>query len=112
QKRTLALLGTLAVTGLLLDWRLTVGFCVAVANAVFLAAVSFKLVTCLVGLVRGPRAAYSQAARDDRRLPAYTVLVPVYREANVIGSLMRNLGAIDYPAEKLEILVLLESGDV
>jgi cellulose synthase/poly-beta-1,6-N-acetylglucosamine synthase-like glycosyltransferase len=112
QKRLLALLGALAAAGLVLDWRLTVGFCVAAANAVFLAAVSFKLVTCLVGCLRGPRAAFSQAAGDDRQLPAYTVLVPVYREANVIGSLMRNLGAIDYPAEKLEILVLLESDDV
>ena len=48
---------------------------------------------------------------DDRALPSYTVLVPVYREANVIGSLMRNLAALDYPAEKLEVLVLLESDD-
>ena len=44
-------------------------------------------------------------------LPRYTVLVPVYHEANVIGELMGNLGALDYPAEKLEILVLLESDD-
>lgn len=112
QKRTVAAVAALAAVGLVLDWRLTVGVVVAAANLVFLGAVSFKLLTCLVGSLCRPRAAFSEAARNDRDLPAYTVLVPVYREANVIGSLMRNLGALDYPAEKLEILVLLESDDV
>ena len=67
-----------------------------------------------------PASSASASARARRRptpsattvaLPRYTVLVPVYREANVIGELMRNLGALDYPAEKLEVLVLLESDD-
>ncbi|WP_420525747.1 hypothetical protein, partial [Klebsiella pneumoniae] len=44
-------------------------------------------------------------------LPTYTVLVPVYREANVVGLLMRNLAGLDYPKEKLEILVLMEEDD-
>src|SRR5579884_2575875 len=69
QRGALAALGAIAAVGLLLDWRLTIGLCVAVANGVFLAAVAFKLLTCLVGSVRGPRATYSQAVRDDRRLP-------------------------------------------
>jgi cellulose synthase/poly-beta-1,6-N-acetylglucosamine synthase-like glycosyltransferase len=39
------------------------------------------------------------------------VLVPVHREANMIGELFEHLGRLDYPAEKLELLVLLESDD-
>src|SRR4029077_17377940 len=104
-----------AVAGTVLDWQFTLSLLVALANAAFLGAVGFKLVACLVGAVAGPsdswKALHAEAERDDRRLPDYTVLVPVYREANVIGGLMRNLAALDYPSEKLEILVLLEADD-
>jgi len=51
------------------------------------------------------------AALDPRELPTYTVLVPVYKEANVVADLIANLGALDYPREKLEILLLLEEND-
>ena len=111
QKRVAAAAGLLLVLGLLAQWQLTLAIVVAGANLVFLAAVAFKLVACLVGVSTGARAMPSGLVRDDRLLPRYTVLVPVYREANVIGELMDNLGNLDYPAEKLEILVLLESDD-
>jgi cellulose synthase/poly-beta-1,6-N-acetylglucosamine synthase-like glycosyltransferase len=111
QKRCVLVDGIVMVLGLLVQWQVTVGLLVAAANLTFLATVAFKLVACLVGVASGARVTDTAAERDDRRLPLYTVLVPVYREANVIAELMRNLGAIDYPAEKLEVLVLLESDD-
>jgi cellulose synthase/poly-beta-1,6-N-acetylglucosamine synthase-like glycosyltransferase len=97
--------------GMVLNWQYTASVLVAGANVTFLCAVSFKLVACLVGAIAGPRKADDEVERDDRRLPHYTVLVPAYKEANVIGGLMANLAALDYPVEKLEILVLLESDD-
>jgi glycosyltransferase XagB len=111
QKRCVFAASLLTLIGLLVQWQLTVAVIVAAANVTFLAAVSFKLVACLVGVVFGARVTDASPERDDRRLPRYTVLVPVYHEANVIGELMGNLGALDYPAEKLEVLVLLESDD-
>ena len=111
QKRTVGIAGALMALGLLWQWQLTVALLIAAANVVFLAAVLFKLVACLVGVLNGARVTTAPAERDDTRLPRYTVLVPVYREANVIGELMGNLGGLDYPAEKLEVLVLLESDD-
>ena len=50
-------------------------------------------------------------ARPPATCPTYTVLVPVYKEANVVADLIDNLGALDYPREKLEILLLLEEDD-
>jgi len=111
QKRSVLVACILFVIGLVVQWQLAVGLLVLAANVTFIAAVAFKLLACLVGVGCGARASAADAERDDRRLPRYTVLVPVYREANVIGELMKNLGAIDYPAEKLEVLVLLESDD-
>lgn len=44
-------------------------------------------------------------------LPSYTVLVPLYREERVVADLVRNLARMDYPASKLQILLLLEADD-
>jgi len=48
----------------------------------------------------------------DRLLPVYTVLVPLYREANVLPGLVRSLQALDYPPAKLEIFLILEADDL
>ena len=51
------------------------------------------------------------AADPDWLLPVYTVLVPLVREANVLPDLVRSLRALDYPAAKLEIFLVLEATD-
>lgn len=43
--------------------------------------------------------------------PRYTVLVPVYKEANVMSSLIAHLARLDYPKEKLEIFIICEADD-
>ncbi|MHA1547294.1 MAG: glycosyltransferase [Alphaproteobacteria bacterium] len=47
----------------------------------------------------------------DPDLPVYTVLVPMFREAGVVDQLTRALMALDYPAAKLDIKLILESED-
>ena len=44
-------------------------------------------------------------------LPLYSILVPMYREANVLPSLIRALSALDYPHDRLDIKLLLEADD-
>jgi glycosyltransferase XagB len=51
------------------------------------------------------------AAIDERDLPVYTILVPLYREAEVLPRLVANLDALDYPRAKLEVLLLAEEDD-
>ena len=51
------------------------------------------------------------AAIDERDLPVYTILVPLYREAEVLPRLVANLDALDYPRSKLEVLLLAEEDD-
>ena len=43
--------------------------------------------------------------------PFYTVLVPLYREAHMVETLMTGLSSLDYPAERLEILMICEEID-
>jgi glycosyltransferase XagB len=49
---------------------------------------------------------------DDRDLPIYTILVPVYKEAEVLPDLLEALGKLDYPTTKLDIQVLMEQDDL
>jgi cellulose synthase/poly-beta-1,6-N-acetylglucosamine synthase-like glycosyltransferase len=51
------------------------------------------------------------AALDDRQLPVYTILVPLYREAEVLPRLVRAIAAMDYPKPKLDVKLLLEEDD-
>jgi cellulose synthase/poly-beta-1,6-N-acetylglucosamine synthase-like glycosyltransferase len=80
----------------------------------FFISVLFKFIVCMVGARYEHAESVTPAdiaALEDTELPLYTVLVPAYHEANVVGSLVANLARLDYPADKLEILLLLEADD-
>ncbi len=51
------------------------------------------------------------AALDERSLPIYTILVPLYREANVVHKLVRAIARLDYPRSKLDIKLIVEEDD-
>jgi len=50
-------------------------------------------------------------AEPDHRLPTYTVLVPAYHEAEVVKQLVANLRLLEYPVDRLEVLLLVEEDD-
>ena len=51
------------------------------------------------------------AALTERDLPIYTVLVPLYREAEVLPTLVAAIADLDYPKAKLDVKLLLEEDD-
>ena len=51
------------------------------------------------------------ACLPEAELPTYTILVPLYREALVLPRLVQFLSQLDYPAEKLDIQLLMEADD-
>jgi len=48
---------------------------------------------------------------DERELPVYTILVPMYKESKVIPTLMKNIERLDYPKAKLDVRLLIEEDD-
>lgn len=88
-------------------------FCMAVVNIFYLVAIAFKLLLSLAGSA-GEYHEISDgevAQLDEKLLPIYTILVPVYNEPEVVPILMQSLNQLDYPHEKLDVLLLLEVGD-
>ena len=50
-------------------------------------------------------------AVPDDELPVYTVLLPVYHEPAIVQNLLRGIGNLNYPADRLEVLLLTEEDD-
>nr|WP_246628009.1 glycosyltransferase family 2 protein [Paenibacillus oenotherae] len=74
----------------------------------------FKFTVILVGSRRGAQFRYTPeeiAQIDERELPVYTILVPMYREAQVVPHLLHNLERLDYPKAKLDVRLLIEEDD-
>ncbi|ADT97279.1 glycosyltransferase [Mycolicibacterium gilvum] len=53
----------------------------------------------------------ARAVPDDQ-LPVYTVLLPVYNEPSIVHNLIAGVGRLEYPKDKLEILLLVEEDDI
>lgn len=52
------------------------------------------------------------AGLDERTLPVYTILVPLYKEAGILPRLVRDLNALDYPRTRLDVKLLCEEDDL
>ncbi|OMC38860.1 N-acetylglucosaminyltransferase [Mycobacterium sp. GA-1841] len=51
------------------------------------------------------------SAIPDEELPPYTILVPAYNEPEVVADLISAMDALDYPRDRLQVLLLLEADD-
>jgi cellulose synthase/poly-beta-1,6-N-acetylglucosamine synthase-like glycosyltransferase len=102
---------------LLLLWRvpLQLGITLAAACTLFYATFSFYrgylIYWALSHDLEVPISAEELARLDPASLPPYTVLVPLYREASVLPTLVAGLARLDYPPEKLDVKLLLEADD-
>jgi glycosyltransferase XagB len=86
----------------------------AIIVAFFTAANLFKLWLVRHSLDQSYALQVSQDdidAVDDRDLPVYTVLIPLYHEAEMITQLLSGISQIDYPRDKLDVKILLEEDD-
>lgn len=102
------------VIGLVANAAATAIALVAVATALYAAATLFRVRTFTLALGKGSDIVVEQTealAIWDRSLPMYTVLVPAFREPQVIGALIANLDRLDYPRDRLDIKLLLEDDD-
>ncbi|WP_457108519.1 glycosyltransferase family 2 protein [Methylobacterium sp. P5_C11] len=79
-----------------------------VGQILFLAMAGLRIAALAIA---APVAAEAPTALADADLPVYTILVPLHREAAVVPDLLRALSALDYPAAKLDIKLLLEADD-
>lgn len=81
----------------------------ALGFAVFTALVAWRIALLLVATT--PGFARPITPRADAQLPIYTVFVPLFREAAAVPGLAEAMGKLNWPAAKLDLIILSETGD-
>jgi glycosyltransferase XagB len=79
----------------------------------YAAPILFKFVMAIYGKLKqpGPDTAELNRQYNERDLPVYTILIAAYKEKEVIGNLIRSIKKLDYPEDKLDIILLMEEND-
>jgi cellulose synthase/poly-beta-1,6-N-acetylglucosamine synthase-like glycosyltransferase len=83
-------------------------------SCIYLIDVCFNLFLVFKTLQRVPELSFTQKeimAIEENRLPVYSILCPLYKEANMLPQFIEGLEKLDYPKEKLDVIILLESDD-
>ena len=80
-----------------------------VAQIFYVATLYFKVML----FVKGGRYIFPEPTpiESEHQLPIYTVLVPVYKEAQSLPRLFAALDALDYPKSKLDVKLIMEEDD-
>jgi cellulose synthase/poly-beta-1,6-N-acetylglucosamine synthase-like glycosyltransferase len=114
-QRRAFLVGTIALLGPLVLWPLpTLTVLFAVATMLYIGAFAYRM-RLFWSSLRNPavvRVSDANArAIPDAELPTYTILIPAYREPEVIARLLAEIDRLEYPRNKLEVKLLLEPDD-
>ncbi|HTO78670.1 MAG TPA: glycosyltransferase, partial [Methylocystis sp.] len=75
--------------------------------ALFAGAVTIRIFACRASLSLDEK----DAEIADDRLPLYTVVIALYREACVAPQIARAIDRLDYPRAKLEVIFVVEEND-
>ncbi|WP_431237667.1 glycosyltransferase [Mycolicibacterium aichiense] len=96
------------------NWSDTLAVLVTIATVYFLLSTVDRAYLVFRGLQGGRRVRVTQEQAysiPDEDLPVYTVLLPAYREPDIVATLLDGVSRIDYPADKLDVYLILEEDD-
>lgn len=100
--------------GLIIDWHLTLVVIVALLTLLYFSDLLFNLYLMYRSFYQDPEIKIDEkafASISDEAWPCYTILCPLYNEPEVISQFVSAIDKLDYPKEKLQVLLLLEKDD-
>ncbi|TNJ66833.1 glycosyltransferase [Paenibacillus hemerocallicola] len=117
-KPQLTVLGALGLVFLIflgLDWLHTLIVVNIAVQLFYFSMTLFKFLIIMYGTRENAQIRFTPdeiEQIDERTLPIYTILVPMYKESEVIPHLLENIESLDYPKAKLDVRLLIEEDDV
>jgi cellulose synthase/poly-beta-1,6-N-acetylglucosamine synthase-like glycosyltransferase len=111
QAQLFFLIGLAGAVALLMWPRTTLAVLAGCLAGAYLANILFRAVLVWLGAEETFGEPAAPAPVADHDLPLYTILVPLYLEANVLPALAGALRALDYPPEKLDVKLVVEADD-
>ncbi len=100
--------------GLYTNYMYTLIGLIAFLTAIYFADVIFSVFVISKSLYFPPELAFSDAqlaSINDKTLPVYTILCPLYKESEVLPHFIEAINNIDWPKNKLDVILLLEEDD-
>ena len=114
QKLVAAIIGVLGLICFVI-WPLNTFIAFNIAASLFyLTSSAYKILLArhsFLNEIVTPTTPEEVAALDDARLPVFTILMPMYREAAIVHTLVESIAKLDYPRHKLDVKLLLEEDD-
>ena len=112
QRKAVICAAAVVILGLALAPRVTGIICISAATAVYTAVIAVRLLLIVNSISHDPAPVESTAFLiPDDALPFASVLVPAYKEPEILRELLGALSELDYPADRLELLLVLEGDD-
>ena len=110
---SVALLAALILAFVFFPWKTARGL-IAVCTLFYVIMTLYKFVVIRASL--SPRAilrfsAEEIAGQEPRAWPLFSILVPMYKEPETVKQMVASLAAMDYPADKKDVQILLEADD-
>ena len=114
QKIALIIIASVFIVSLFVDPKITIIAFISIITAVYF--IDFVFATIITHTSLRTRAEITIdtdeiAKVTDVQLPTYTILCPLYNEWEVLPQFVKAIERIEWPHEKLEVLLLLEEDD-
>lgn len=104
-------LALLVILGLIANWHLTLIITMAVLTFIYFADLLFNLYLIYRSFAKDPEIKIKKVQFSNKVCPTYTILCPLYKEAKILNQFIKAMENLDYPKNKLQILLLIESDD-
>lgn len=116
QKQKFVFLFTLLaiLIGLSVDWHTTLVIVIAILTLLYFADLLFNFFLIYRSFSKTPEIKVSDEELtkvNEFDWPSYTIFCPLYKEWEVLPQFIDAMSSLDYPREKLQILLLLEEDD-
>jgi cellulose synthase/poly-beta-1,6-N-acetylglucosamine synthase-like glycosyltransferase len=114
QKLILFTILLLLISAAIINWHVTVISLLALLTMLYFADLIFNLNLIVRSFTKPTEISVSTHeinSINEYEWPTYTIFCPLYKEWKVIPQFVDAMSRLDYPKEKLQIMLLLESND-
>lgn len=114
QKIFVFLTVVLLIAGLAFSWKGTLVLIISILTILYFADLLFNLALIVRSFSRPPEIKIPKEETEklhDFALPTYTIFCPLYKEWEVLPQFVEAMTRLDYPPEKLQVMLLLEEDD-
>lgn len=111
---TLISLTLLTIILFAIDWRSMLTLFVGVMTFMYFADLIYYFVLSVKSIREFPELQITEEevnSLNDAELPSYTVFCPLYKEWEVLPQFTDAMSKLDYPKDKLQVMLLLEEDD-